>query len=283
LVVTQPDRPAGRGLSPRPSPVKIAALELGLPLFQPDSINAPQSISRLRELSLDLMVVVDYGQLLKKTVLEIPRLGCINLHASLLPRYRGAAPVAWAILNGERETGVSVFLLDEGMDTGPLLAQRAVAIGPEETRGELEERLAQLGAELLVEAILGYSRGELTPRPQPPGGSRAPRLKKSDGLIDWSWPAEKVERWVRGMNPWPSAFTYFRGKRLKLHRVRLAEGEGGEPGCLLPAGRRLFVSCGRGLVELLEVQPEGKKRLTAQEFLNGYRIKPGEKLESSAP
>ena len=278
LVVTQPDRPAGRGLKPRPSPVKLAARELGLEVYQPASINSPDSLARLGGLGLDLIVVADYGQLLRRQVLEIPRLGCVNLHASLLPRYRGAAPVAWAILNGDRVTGVTVFVLDEGMDTGPILLQEEVEIAPDETRGELEERLSRVGAGVLVRAIQGYSEGKLVPRPQPPGGSRAPLLKREDGLIDWTWPADKVHNWVRGMNPWPSAFSFFRGRRIKLHRTRVVTGPGGEPGEIVPVRGRLYVACGEGAVEVLELQPEGKRRLAARDFLNGYRPQPGERL-----
>jgi len=279
LVITQPDRPAGRGLSPKPPPVKTAAEELGLPVLQPSSINAPEPLSRLHSLKLDLLVVAAFGQLLRRQVLQIPRLGCINVHASLLPNYRGAAPVAWAILNGERKTGVTIFLLDEGMDTGPILRQEEVEIGPDETRGELEGRLAELGGRLLVETIEGYARGRIRPRPQPKEGSLAPRLRKEDGEIDWSWPAERVHNWVRGMNPWPSAFTRFRGRLLKIHRTKVLEGgPAGPPGTITIKGKRLCVICGTGAVELLELQPEGKRRMSGLDFLNGYRPRPNERL-----
>jgi len=279
LVITQPDRPAGRGLSPKPPPVKTAAEELGLPLIQPPSINAPEPLDRLRSLELDLLVVAAFGQLLKRQVLQLPRLGCINVHASLLPHYRGAAPVAWAILNGERKTGVTIFLLDEGMDTGPILLQEEVEIGPDETRGELEGRLAELGGRLLLEAIDGYVAGRIRPRPQPKEGSLAPRLRKEEGEIDWSWSAERVHNWVRGMNPWPSAFTHFRGRLLKIHRTRIVEGgPPGPPGSIWVQGRLPCVLCGAGAVELIEVQPEGKRRMSGLDFLNGWRPRPGERL-----
>ena len=280
-VITQPDRPAGRGLKPKAPPVKEAAQRLGLPVVQPRSINAPETLNELGELDLDMLVTTAYGQLLKKPVLELPRLGCLNVHASLLPKYRGAAPVAWAIASGERFTGVTVFLMDEGMDTGPILLQRAVEIAPDETRGELERRLAELGGELAVAAVQGHASGKLRPRPQPKEGSLAPRLKKEDARIDWGWPAERVHNWVRAMNPWPSAFTYFRGRRLKLHRTRMGPELEGAPGELRPEGRRLFVICGEGTVELVEVQPEGKKVMSALDFLNGYRPRPGESLVGS--
>lgn len=278
VVITQPDRPAGRGLATKPPPVKQAAQELGLPVYQPASINSQEALERLRDLKLDLLAVAAYGQILKKDVLGSPRLGCINVHASLLPQYRGAAPVAWAIASGEEVTGVTVFLMDEGMDTGPILLQRQVQIDPEETRGELEARLAVVGGELLVEAIRGYVAGDIQPKPQPAEGTLAPRLKKQDGEIDWSWPARRVHDWVRAMNPWPAAFTHFRGRLLKIHRTRMGPEREGLPGALRPEGKRLFVVCGEGTVELLEVQPEGKRRMSTQDFLNGYRPRPGERL-----
>lgn len=279
LVITQPDRPAGRGLSPKPPPVKTAAEVLGLPVIQPPSINAPEILNQLRSLDLDVLAVAAYGQLLKREVLTLPRLGCVNVHASLLPNYRGAAPVAWTILNGDRKTGVTIFLLDEGMDTGPILLQEELEIGPDETRGELEARLAELGGRLLVEAIQGYAQGVLCPKPQPKEGTLAPRLRKEDGRIDWTWPAERVHNWVRGMNPWPSAFTVFRGRLLKLHRTKVLGGAPeGLPGALIVEDRQLYVVCGEGAVELLEVQPEGKRRMSGLDFLNGYRPRPGERL-----
>ncbi len=280
LVITQPDRPAGRGLKSQPPPVKLAAAEMGLPVFQPASINAPDSVEKLRELNLDLLVVAAYGQILKKRVLELPRLGCVNVHASLLPKYRGAAPVAWAILHGESITGVTVFLMDEGMDTGPILLQRPVEIRPEETRGELEARLAEVGGELVVKAVADYAAGKLVPKPQPREGTRAPLLKKDLGQIDWSWPATKVHNWIRGLNPWPGAFTSFRGKKLRLLRSRLAAAGSptSPPGSILPERGRLVVACGEGAVELLEVQLAGKRRLSGRDFLNGYRPAPGERL-----
>jgi len=273
LVVTQPDRPAGRGLKPKAPPVKEAALALGLPLIQPASINAPETLEELKKLSLDLLAVAAYGQLLKKPVLSLPKLGCVNVHASLLPKYRGAAPIAWAILNGERVTGVTTFLMDEGMDTGPILLQREVEIGPDETRGELEARLAKLGAELLLETVEGLAKGTIRPRPQPREGTLAPRLHKEDGRIDWSWPAERVHNWVRGMSPWPSAFTSFRGRLLKIHRSHLSDfpHPGLPPGTVLPLREALFVACGDGVVELLEIQPEGKRRMSGVDFINGYQ------------
>ena len=280
LVITQPDRPAGRGLKPTPPPVKEAAQKLGFPLIQPQSINSPEVLDQLRGLELDLLVVAAYGQLLKREVLGLPRLGCVNVHASLLPKYRGAAPVAWAILNGEEVTGVTTFLMDEGMDTGPILLQREVEIGPEETRGELEARLAQVGAELIVETVAGLAAGTLQPRPQPVAGTLAPRLKKEQSRTDWCWPAGKVHNWVRGMNPWPAAFTSFRGRLLKLHRSRVVDSTPQDlpPGTILPDKGALRVACGEGVVELLEVQPEGKRRMSGRDFLNGYRPRSGERL-----
>lgn len=280
-VITQPDRPAGRGLKPKASPVKEAAEDLKLPLLQPHSINSSETLNELRKLRPDLLVVAAFGQLLRREVLSLPALGCVNVHASLLPKYRGAAPIPWAILHGERETGVTTFLMDEGMDTGPILLQRRVEIGEEETAGELEERLGELGAEIILDTVEGLVHGSLQPIPQPEG-TLAPKLQKGDGHIDWSWPAERVHNWIRGMNPWPGAYTSFRKKFLKLHRSRRTAlpNPGLEPGTILPARGRLLVAAGEGILELLEIQPAGKKRMSGRDFWNGYCPKPGERFNA---
>lgn len=235
-------------------------------------------IERLRELSLDVLVVAAFGQFLRSTVLRLPRLGCVNVHASLLPKYRGAAPVAWAILEGEPETGVTTFVLDEGMDTGPVLLQRAVPIGEDETAGELEGRLAALGADLIVESLEGLALGTLVPRPQPAEGTLAPKLHKEDGRIRWEWDAGRIHNLVRGTNPWPGAHTTLRERLVKVHRTRVADREGvaGPPGSILPRRDRLLVAAGRGVVEVVELQPAGCRVLTGREFLNGYCRAPGE-------
>jgi len=271
-VITQPDRPAGRGLKLTPPPVKIAATELGLPLLQPRSINSQDCVEFLRSLNLDLLVTAAFGQLLRPVVLQLPRLGCVNVHASLLPKYRGAAPIQWAIINGERETGVTTFLMDEGMDTGPILLQRRTEIGPEETFGELEERLSRLGAELAVETVEKLWRGEIEPKPQPPNGTLAPKLHKEDGRIRWEWEARRIHNLVRGLSPRPGAFTTWQGELVKILRTKVVE-EGAKPaapGCLLPRRDRLLVATGSGILEVLELQPAGCRCLSGRDFLNGY-------------
>lgn len=271
LVITQPDKPAGRGLKLTPPPVKVAAQELGLPVLQPKSINSPESLGVLRSLNLDLLVTAAFGQLLRPAVLNLPRLGCINVHASLLPKYRGAAPINWALINGERETGVTTFLMDEGMDTGPILLQRRVEVGPEETAGELEERLALLGAELAVETVEKLWRGEIEPKPQPPEGTLAPKLHKEHGKIRWEWEAQRIHNLVRGLSPKPGAYTTWQGELVKVLRTRLAEEEGCKaPGTILPRRDRLLVATGQGCLEILELQPAGGRVITGKDFLNGY-------------
>ncbi len=272
LVVTQPDRPAGRGLKLTPPPVKIAAQELGLPLLQPKSINKPEAVEALRAVNPDLLVVAAFGQLLRPVVLQLPSLGCVNVHASLLPKYRGAAPIHWALIHGEGETGVTTFLMDEGMDTGPILLQRRTEIGPEETAGELEERLARMGAELAVETVEGLWHGKLTPVPQPPNGPLAPKLHKEDGRIRWEWEAQRIHNLVRGLAPRPGAFTSWEGEHVKILRTRVAAEEGAvaPPGAVLPRRDKLLVATGKGVLEILELQPAGCRVLSGRDFLNGY-------------
>lgn len=272
LVVTQPDRPAGRGLRLTPPPVKLAAQEIGLPLLQPKSINNPAAVEHLRSLGLDLLVTAAFGQLLRPVILNLPRLGCINVHASLLPHYRGAAPIPWALIHGEEETGVTTFLMDEGMDTGPILLQRRVEVGPEETAGELEGKLARLGAELAVETVEKFWRGEIVPRPQPPGGTLAPKVHREDGRIRWEWDAQRIHNLVRGLSPKPGAFTTWQGQLVKILRTRVMEEEtqAGPPGCVLSRRDRLLVAAGHGILEVLELQPAGCRVITGRDFLNGY-------------
>ncbi|MCR4392282.1 MAG: methionyl-tRNA formyltransferase [Candidatus Acetothermia bacterium] len=280
LVVTQPDRPAGRGLPLTSPPVKEEAQRLGLPLVQPRSINAPDVVERLRSLDLDLLVVAAFGQLLRPAVLSLPRLGCVNIHASLLPNYRGAAPVAWAIIHGEEETGVTTFRLDEGMDTGPILLQHKAAIGPNDTAGELEARLAELGAELIVDTVEGLASGTLTPVPQPPEGTLAPKLHREDGRIRWDWETRRIHNLVRGTNPCPGAYTHFGERPVKVHRTRPVEEGRSDlpPGTILPRRDRLLVATGDGALELLEVQPAGCRAMSGRDFLNGYCRTAGERF-----
>jgi len=273
LVITQPDRPQGRGRRPSPPPVKVLAQKLDLPVWQPESIKTPAAFNRLKELTPDLLVVVAFGAILPLNLLQLPRIGPLNVHPSLLPAYRGPAPINWAILNGETETGVTTMFLDQGMDTGPILLSRRTAIGPLETAGQLHDRLARLGAELLLETIAGLKAGRVTPKPQPStGATLAPLLKKADGLIDWTRPAEELARRVRGLDPWPGAYTTFKGKILKLFGARPGPGRG-RPGQVLALDQGLLhVAAGQGSLALAELQIEGKKRLRAPEFWRGQRL-----------
>jgi methionyl-tRNA formyltransferase len=273
-VVTQPDRPAGRGQQLAASPVKQVALRLGLPVYQPERVKHPEVAARLAALGPAVMVVVGYGQIIPQTVIDIPPLGIINVHASLLPRYRGAAPVQWAIARGETRTGVTTMRIDAGLDTGDILLQRETPIGEEETAAELGQRLATLGAALLVETLAGLESGAIVPRQQDSSqATYAPLLKKEDGLIGWRLTAREIHNRVRGFLPWPGGYTSLRGQLLHIWKARPASGAAGEPGTLLPTQGRLLVACGEGSsLEVLELQLEGRKRLAATAFLSGQRL-----------
>jgi len=280
LVVTQPDRPRGRGLEMVPSPVKARALELGLPVVQPAKIKLnPEFQSALSVLKPEAIVVVGYGRLIPQWMLDLPRYGNINLHASLLPKYRGAAPIQWAIANGERVTGVTTMRIDSGLDTGDILLQKEMAISPEDTSETLAPRLAEIGAELMVETLRGLQAGAVNARPQDNAkASLAPILRKEDGRVDLQRSANEILNRLRGFQPWPGAFTSFRSKTLQLWAARpiatsLAPGE------LSTQGDRLFVGCGENTaLELLELQIEGKRRMPARDFIHGYHPSGGEKL-----
>jgi methionyl-tRNA formyltransferase len=275
-VVTQPDRPKGRGQQTLAPPVKLLALEHGIPVLQPVKVRHPDVIEEIRALNPDLIVVVAFGQILPKALLEIPGKGCINVHASLLPRYRGAAPLHWCITNGETETGVTTMLMDVGLDTGDMLLKRATPIDPDEDTSSLHDRMSAVGAELLAETIELAAQGRLVPEKQDDTLTcYAPMLKKEDGLIDWSKDAPGIKNLVRGMTPWPGAFSYLDEKLVKVYRVQSASGSG-NPGEVLSAGRDgIEVACGTGSIVIHELQLEGKKRLPAAEFLAGCALKPG--------
>jgi methionyl-tRNA formyltransferase len=287
-VLTQPDRPAGRGRELSPSPVKRRALELGLPVAQPARLRTPEEQQALRDFSPDLLVVVAYGLILPPAVLAVPRLGCLNIHGSLLPRWRGAAPVQRAVLAGDRETGVAIMQMDAGLDTGPVYAQRAVPIGAQATSGELSEQLAQLGARLLVEVIAALAAGTAHAVPQPAEGvTYAHKLEKREGLVDWTQPAEAIARQVRGCNPWPVAETQLAGAQLRVWRARVAAERAGDaagagaPGTVLGlVGDALHVACGGGVLALEEVQPAGKRRMSAAEFARARPLA-GQRLGSA--
>jgi methionyl-tRNA formyltransferase len=272
-VVTQPDRPAGRGQRLAPSPVKQVALERGLPVFQPPRLREPGWAERLGPVEPDVAVVVAFGQILPRAILELPARGSINVHASLLPRYRGAAPVAWAIIRGEAETGITTFRMDEGMDTGSVLLQHALPIGAEETAGDLAGRLAELGAAVLLETLDRLDR--LTPAPQDHAAATlAPRLRKEDGVLDWTRPADELAARVRGVNPWPGAATSGPTGRLLIWRARPRAGVG-EPGVLTQGEDVLGIGTGAGLLEPVEVQPESRRVMPWATFLHGARLRPG--------
>ena len=275
-VVTQPDKPKGRGQALSAPPVKELALAHGLPVLQPQKLRTPPFSEVLRELRPDACVVTAYGKILPEDLLAVPRLGCVNVHASLLPRFRGAAPIQWAIAHGDAETGVCLMQMDAGLDTGPVLACRRLPILPEETSAGLHEKLAALGGQLLREELPRFLRGELQAMAQPSEGAvYAPMIQKEDGLLDFTRPARELERRVRAFTPWPGAYTWLEGARLKVHRVQVAQGQG-EPGTLLAAGPAgLEVACAEGSLRLLEVQPEGKRAMGAADFLSGRKLVPG--------
>ncbi|MGP8247689.1 MAG: methionyl-tRNA formyltransferase [Bryobacteraceae bacterium] len=280
-VVTQPDRPRGRGQQPAAPPVKEAALRLGLPVYQPERIRRPEAQQYLAGLMPRAMVVVGYGQIIPQSVIDLAPLGILNVHASLLPKYRGAAPVQWAIVNGEPRTGVTIMRIDAGLDTGDILLQAETEIGPEENAVELGLRLSTMGAGLLVEALAGVDAGSIVPEKQDSAqATHAPLLKKEDGRIDWRQPAAAIDNRVRGLQPWPGASTTWRGHVLQIWRSRpVVPGVhiGAEPGALASV-RPLVVRTGDGGLELLEVQLEGRKRMPAADFANGHRPAENERL-----
>jgi methionyl-tRNA formyltransferase len=283
-VVTQPDRPKGRGQRLTPPPVKLLAEKLGIPVFQPVKVRSQEFIKIMVELNPDLILVTAFGQILPKALLEIPRFGCINIHASLLPRYRGAAPINWSIINGETETGITIMQMDEGLDTGDILLKKSIPIGPEEDAQSLHDRLSTLGADAMADALDMLATGRLAREKQDDSLSNyAPMLKKEDGLIDWNREPGTICNLVRGLTPWPGAFTMLGDKTLKIYRCRVAGGEG-EPGTILQADRSgLVIACKGGGVLMEELQLEGKKRLSAKDFLAGYNIKPGTILGNREP
>jgi methionyl-tRNA formyltransferase len=282
LVVTQPDRPKGRGLEVIASPVKQSALKLNLPVIQPERIkNNPEFRDQLNVLHPDAIIVVGYGRIIPQWMLDLPALGNINLHASLLPKYRGAAPIQWAIARGETTTGVTTMRIDAGLDTGDILMQEKLAIASEDSAETLAPRLALVGANLIVSTLRGLQSGTITPRAQDNGDATlAPILRKADGLIDFSLPAQEILNRMRGFQPWPGTHSKFRGKSLQVLKAALGN-QAMAPSELKVHGDRLFVGCGHNsALELLELQVEGKKRTPAPDFVRGYRPQPGEKLGS---
>jgi methionyl-tRNA formyltransferase len=273
-VYTQPDRPAGRGRALTSSPVKRRALELGLPVEQPPSLKNPEAVARLVAHRPDLMVVVAYGLILPQAVLDVPRLGCLNIHASLLPRWRGAAPIQRAILAGDTLTGITIMQMDAGLDTGPMLLMRPVEIGAEETAGQLHDRLAATGAAAVVEAIDLWQGGQVGPVPQPAeGATYAAKLRKEEAAIDWAQAAVSIARQVRAFNPWPVAETRWQGQQLRIWEASVEPAASGVPGQVVEAsGGRLVVATGDGALGVRRLQLAGRGALTAGEFLNANKM-----------
>jgi methionyl-tRNA formyltransferase len=262
LAVSQPDRPRGRAQTPAAPPVKEAALRLGIEVYQPERVRRPEAVERLRAIGAEAMIVVGYGQIIPQNVIDLAPLGIINVHASLLPKYRGAGPIQWSIVNGETRTGVTTMRIDAGLDTGDMLLKAETAIGPEENAIELGRRLAAMGAELLVETLAQIR--QIVPEKQDSSqATYAPLIKKEDGLIDWSRPAAAIHNQVRGLQPWPGAYTAFRGQALHIWKSRVAEKPGLKPWA---------IACSEGALELVEVQLEGRKRMSAADFANGQRL-----------
>jgi methionyl-tRNA formyltransferase len=275
-VLTQPDRPAGRGQQMRASPVKLLALDAQLPLAQPPNLKTPESRAELTHWAADLLVVVAYGLILPSPVLALPRLGCVNIHGSLLPRWRGAAPIQRAILAGDADTGVTIMQLDAGLDTGPMLLERVRPIGSQDTAGDVHDALSELGAAALLEALDGLAAGTLKPRAQPAEGvSYAPKIEKTEAPLDWSASAIHLDRQIRAFNPWPVAETRFAGESLRVLKARIAEplGTQAAPGTLLGiADDGLRVACGEGVLTVRELQRAGKRPVSARDFANAVRL-----------
>jgi len=280
-VVTQPDRPKGRELKLQPSPVKAVAVRASLAVLQPARARNEEFIQQLRALEPELIVVAAYGQILPQAILDLPRFDCLNVHTSLLPKYRGAAPIQWAILEGESETGVTIMKMDAGLDTGDILTQQSTPILAEDDSQTLHDRLARIGAELLVQTIRGYVAGTITPRSQPADGvSYARKITREDGHLDWTQPAKTLLNRIRAFTPWPGAFTHLGPQRLllKIWQAVVAE-QSGEPGCVLQADKSgVVIACANGSLRVTQLQREGGRRLAAHEFLAGHPLKPGDKL-----
>lgn len=278
-VVTQPDKPKGRKGELTPLPVKVIAKREGIKVYQPLKVRDEEFVKTLRAYNPDVMVVVAFGQIIPLSILKMPKYGCVNIHGSLLPKYRGAAPIQWAVLDGEKETGITTILMDEGIDTGDILLKKTIKIDTDETSGSLFDKLMALGAETILETLDELEKGSLTPTKQGESPTAyAKMLTKAMGLIDFTKPAKELDCFVRGMDPWPSAYTLLAGKTLKLWKVRAVEG-GGKAGSVIDIDKESFtIACGEGAIEVLEVQLEGKKRMSAGDFLKGSTLNIGQEL-----
>lgn len=275
-VVTQPDKPKGRGKAMQFTPVKEAALESGITVLQPVKVRDPQVVEKLQALNPDVIVVVAFGQIIPESILNMPKYGCVNVHASLLPMYRGAAPIQWAVINGDKTSGVTTMQMDQGLDTGDMLLKREVVLDSEETGGSLFDKLSEVGAELLLETLEKLEKNEIIPQKQPELSPTpyASQMTKEMGRIDWNQDAVRIERLIRGLNPWPSAYTKLGEKTLKIWMAQVEEGDSKRvPGTVIRADKKgLLVQTGKGVLKILELQLEGKKRMTADAFLRGYPI-----------
>ena len=285
-IVTQPDRPKGRGHNLGPPPVKVIAQRAGIPLLQPLKIKTPDFLEALAAWKPDLIAVTAFGRILHAPILNLPPKGCVNVHGSLLPKYRGAAPVQWAIINGERETGITTMLMDEGMDTGPILLQERIPIMPGDTAGTLARRLADLGGRLLVETIRQLKAGTISPRAQDHSqGSMATLLKKEDGVLDWSWGAQSIANRIRGLSPWPGAYTFLGHDRFNIwSAVAVPARSEEQPGTIIAVTKRsIQVATGDGVLELVEIQTANSKRMTVSQFLAGHQVSVGTRLGPGGP
>lgn len=284
-IVTQPDRPKGRGQTLSPSPVKLIAQRENIPLLQPTKMKDPDFLAALAGWKPDLIAVAAFGRILPPAILSLPPKGCINVHGSLLPKYRGAGPIQWAIINGEKETGITTMLMDEGMDTGAMLLQEKIAITPDDTAGSLSPRLAELGGRLLVETLTRLKAGTVVPRPQDhPQATMAPLLKKEDGVIDWTLPATAIANRIRGLTPWPGAYTFLGADRCMLYRaVALNETAGGVPGRISGVTKdAIHVATGGGVLAIKELQPANSRRMTVAQYLAGHPLQVGLQLGEPA-
>ena len=279
-VVTQPDKKKGRGRISSPSPVKELAIDRGIKILQPVSIKDPLFLNGLSKIMPEIIVVVAYGRILPAQILRLPSHGCINVHASLLPKYRGAAPIQWAIINGEKKTGITTMLMDEGLDTGNILLQEETEISSDDNAETLGNKLAEIGASLLIRTIKGIRSGYIKPIPQKGTPGYAPPLKKEDGRLNWSKTATEIFNFVRGMYPWPCAYCYLNKERIKITRVKMLEGSG-IPRRVEKTGEELIVGTGEGLISIIELQPEGKIPMSAKAFLQGRRLREGAFFDES--
>ncbi|HAM49238.1 MAG TPA: methionyl-tRNA formyltransferase [Nitrospiraceae bacterium] len=279
LVVTQTDKIKGRGHKLTPPPIKLAAVDAGLTVIQPATLMDSVVSGKIAALKPEFIIVVAYGKILPKSVLEIPRRGCINVHASLLPKYRGAAPIAWAIMNGEKKTGITTMLMDEGLDSGPILLREELEITPEDTAYSLSKTLSELGASLLEKTLEGLRNGSVKPFPQTGEVSFAPALRKENGLLDWSRSADDICNFIRGMQPWPGAYSYINGEAVKILKAKPTAGNGA-PGVIEKiTPHEVIIGAGNGLLSIIELQPPGKKPMPASAFLQGRKLKQGMTLK----